>query len=205
MVSKRRLAEVVLNRLNGGVINRDSKITMRQAEEAVGEARDYIIVRRMYDKYKNWGAFDVDYELLKEYTGFSYAKGNKWVVDLPARVIPIVYGLGIYHVSLACDETDDFIPRINGSATMFKGLEAEDMEGLKSYFPRENYLELTGINGELEILFRLIPASISLSSREDFKIVPDMEVEIVDMAFKALLPQVQSPSDVTLDNIENKQ
>lgn len=204
MVSKRRLAEVVLNKLNGGVINRDSKVTIRQAEEAVGEARDYLIVKRMYEKYANWGAFDVDFELLKEYYVTTYKKGNKWVADLPARVIPIVHGLGIYHVSLSCCEEDDFIPKLNGSTAMYSGLAAFDMEGQRSYFPRENYLELSGTDGEVELLMRLIPASISLSSREDFKITPDMETEIVAMATQTLMMQVQFPSDVILNNINDK-
>lgn len=204
MVSKRRLAEVVLNRLNGGIINRDSKITIRQAEEAVGESRDYLIVKRMYDKYKAWGAFDVDFELLKEYTATTYKKGKKWVVDLPARVIPIVYGLGIYHVSLACCEEQDFIPKANGSTALYSGLGASNMEGQRSYFPREDFLELDGADGEVEIFMRLIPASISLSSREDFRITPDMEQDIVDMATQRLMMQIQFPQDVILNNVTDQ-
>lgn len=77
-MTKRRLAEVVLNMLNGGVINRDSKVTIRQAEEAVGEARDFLIKKSLYEKYANWGSLEVDYEMLKKYT--AQAKKRKWKV-----------------------------------------------------------------------------------------------------------------------------
>ena len=146
-MTKRRLADAVMNMLNGGRVNRDSKVTVRQVEEAVGEARDFLIVKKLYDKYAAWGSLEVDFEILKEFTAKSYKKNDNYFVDLPARVLPIVKGLGIFHVSLDGDEQNEFIPEDVNSLSMYSNLEADILEGQCSYIPREQRLQLRGVEG----------------------------------------------------------
>lgn len=207
MVSKLLLAEAVLNRLNGGKIDRDSKITLRQAMFAVSEARNFFIQQDINENYRHpeIGAFDVPFDILSEFyvTSREDSKKGIWYIELPVSVISLYRGMGVYHVSLSGDEANDLIPLQSGTLSMYNGLLGNDLEGQNGYIPRGERLELKGICEATEFLLRLIVDSKDLGDREDFKLPADLQSSVTQMAFEKLVSQIQLPADFILDNTPN--
>jgi hypothetical protein len=204
MVTKRKIAEAVLNRLNGGIIDRDSKITIRQAMFAVGEARNALIQRDLFENYANFQEFDVPFDILSEYTlpTLYNEKRGFWYVNLPVNVISLYNGMGIYHVSVLGDMADDLIPLRSGATSLFAGLPASTIEGQRGYIPTGGTLEIVGIDESVTLLLRLIVNSHDIGQREDFRLPADKEIEVTQMAFQMLQSQIQFPQDNITDNVQ---
>jgi len=204
MVSKLLLAESALNKVNGGKIDRDSKITLRQAMYEVGSARNYFIQQDINENYKHpeIGAFDVPFDVLSEFyvTSREDTKKNIWYIQLPVAVISLYRGMGVYHVSVAGDEANDLIPMQSGALSMYNGLLANNLEGQSGYIPQGQRLELVGICEATEFLLRLIVDSKDLADRGDFKLSADMQQPVVDMAVRNLSMQAGLPQDMILNN-----
>jgi hypothetical protein len=207
MVSKRKIAEVVLNRVNGGIINRDSKITLRQAMFAVGEVRNSLIQKDVFDNYAAFGEFDVPFDILSEYIVKSTYNTEqcKWYAELPVAVISLYNGMGIYHVSVVGDEANDLIPMKSGAISLFAGLPANELEGQRGYIPRGRVVELKGFKEEVSLLMRLIVDSDDLGDRDDFMVPADWQTQITDMAVQKMAMQAQIPQDNILDNLPEEQ
>ncbi len=207
MVSKRQIAEVVLNRVNGGKINRDSKITIRQAMFAVGEARNLVILQKLQQNKREYSEWDVPYDIVSQYTVKPEYDEDRceWYVDMPAKVLALHRGLGIYSVFQEGFESMDFVPQSLGSVSMYAGLGADSMEGQRTYYPLGDKLILLNSTLDKEcvnIILRLVVNSHSLGDREDFMLDGDMEAQVTEMALQKLLVQVQLPSDDVLNNID---
>lgn len=210
MVSKRKIAEAVLNRLNGGKVNRDSKITIRQAMFAVGEARNLVILQKLQQNKREFSEWDVPYDIVSQYVEKPIYDESKceWYVAMPVKVLALHRGLGIYSVFQEGFESKSFIPQSLGSVSLYAGLGADNMEGRRSYYPLGDKLIL--LNADLDnkctnIVLRLIVNSHDLGDREDFMLDGDMEAMVTDMAFQKLAAQVQLPSDDILNNTDKIQ
>jgi hypothetical protein len=210
MVTKRQIAEVVLNRLNGGKINRDSKITIRQAMWAVGEARNFTIAQRLSNSKREFGTWDVPFDILSEYSEEPKYDESKcqWYVDMPVDVLALHQGMGVYSVFQKGFEQRGFVPQEVGAVSLYDGLEAQTMQGRKSYYPMDKKLWLFNTDYDTDcdvsLILRLIANSHSIGDREDFRLDGDMEVQVTELAFQKLAAQVQFPSDDLLNNISTK-
>lgn len=203
-ISKREVAEVVLNRLNGGVINKDSKITIRQAAWAVGEARNYIIQQVLFQTMQAFKVWEVPFGVISEYDLPAKLNGKKWYVDLPVSPLNLINDLGIYQVfDVDCDNID-YTPTRPGFNQLYAGLEALGLEGEKGYEPIGNKLNLinSGFTEDKDNLMkvRMIANSHDLTMREDFMLPGELEDLVTARAFEKLAPQVQMPADYISDN-----
>jgi len=209
MVTKRMIAEVVLNRLNGGSITRDSKITLRQAMFAVSEARNYIIQQHLLQVYKAFGIWEMPFGVLSEYEITAENSKRGWLVRLPKSPLNLINDLGIYEViDVDCPE-EDYVPRKVSSGIMFRGLAAEEMEGEKSYIPANGMLRLYNTNfseaKDNKVRVTMVTNSHDFDDREDFRLPPELETLVTDMATQKLGVQVQMPQDNLLDGTPNQQ
>lgn len=210
MVSKRQIAEVVLNKLNGGKINRDSKISIRQAMWAVGECRNFAITQKLSNNKREFGTWDVPFDILSEYSVITKYNANRcqWYVDMPVDVIALHQGLGIYSVFQEGFEARGFVPQEVGSLSLYNELEAQSVQGRKSYYPMDKKLWFVNADFEsdcdINIILRLVSNSHSLEDRGDFRLDGEMEAQVTDMAFQKLSSQIQLPSDDILNNISTK-
>lgn len=204
MRNRRQLAEVIIGRLNGGVLNRDSKITIRDAMFALDQARDEAIKVNFNMNYKEFGDWDVVFEILSEHVVTSKYNETKkiWYVDLPSTVIDLYEGRGVYHVSRIGEESNDFIPMKSGDISLFSGLEASAREGKKGYVPRGTILELHGVSDEDSILLRLIVTSENLEDWADYELPGSLGKTVVEAAIVSLGGQAQIPADENNDNIQ---
>lgn len=211
MSVKRQIAEALLNRLNGGIINKDSKITIRQAMFALGEARNFVIKKHIFQAYANFGSFDVPFDLIGEYEAKVYKDSrSNWCVDLPVKALDVYKGLGIYSLYERGFENESYVPLSANSVAMYSGLQSADTEGRKGYQPKGDKLYLKNVTfqddtyKDVIIDMMIIPDSHSIGDREDFKLTPEMEFEVTDLAFQKLAPQVQVRQDNVHDNLENQ-
>lgn len=208
MTSKLKIAEAVLNRLNGGKIDRDSKITLRQAMFAVSEARNFVIRAYIQENLKMFGYFDVPFEVISEYTvPIQYNESRKkWYVTMPVNILNLHNGLGIYNVFQEGQEESGFVPTSNGSVGLYSHSESSTTSGRPNYYPQDKTLWLSNVPYEVgcepvNLVLRLIVDSDDLDQRADFKVTGDMEIRITDFAFNKLAPQVQLPQDPILNNL----
>jgi hypothetical protein len=192
MVTKRLLAEQVINLLNKGIVNKDSNITIRQAMAVVGEVRNRLIKQELWDRYANFGSFDVPESVLSEYTVETEYNEERdfWYLTLPVGVLSLNHDLGIYNVSTACDNAYPFIKLPSSFKSLYRDLPSSSLEGRKGYIARGRELRLQGVSECLKIDLVLVVDGVDLSPSEDFKFIAERQNELIAMSVDILKYQV---------------
>jgi hypothetical protein len=203
-VSKQILAEQLLNIVNGGIINKDSKVTIRQAMFAVSEARNKIIQNELFQRYSQFGSFDVPGSVLSDFVVKSYLDeaSGKYFLDLPKQVLSLYNDMGVYHLSVVGDSFNDFIPVKKNFNYLYRDLASNRLESQKGYILSGDKLELIGVSNVNDFDIVLIVDGHELEPREDFKFLSERQFDLIPMALEILRMQVGIPQDTVLDNEE---
>lgn len=203
-VSKQYLAEQVIKMLGGGLHTSDNKISIQQAMAVVGELRNKLLWNELFTRYKIEGSFSVPSSVLSEYTATSYKDNDKWYVDLPAKVLSLYNDMGVYQVFVDDNEYLDIIPATSTFRSMFKGLPSFNAEGQPVYILRGDKMEIVGIDKEVKMELILIVDSVSLSPRDDFKFISELQNDLLLMAVEEFKIQARIPQDEVLDDMETR-
>ena len=111
--------------------------------------------------------------------------------------------MGIYHVASTTDIDDLFVPLDAGFNSMFKGLDAFQLEGKLGYIPEKDRIYLQGaeFEADFEVFVRLIPDATSLEPDDNIPAPVGMEVNIIQLALQILATQMQVPRDNQNDGV----
>lgn len=202
--SKQAYAEQLIKTINGGNYTSDSKITMRQAMRYVGQARDTLVTKYLWQTdYEMedylYGGFVVSYTV----TTKKDTLRNKHYAELPAKPIWLPNNEGILQVSFPQDEVNGFIPMPTVSMQIYGALDASFLEGNLGYYPEKDRIYLYGLEeSDCELLIKMIPDSDSIGDLDYFPIAPNLVDEMYDIALAKAGIQRQQPQDNVNDNAD---
>ena len=182
-----------------------SKISRQEAILAASQATNKVLRDLIYTN-KAQGIDTIPYECFREYV-LPIQKDvlrNKWYAKLPIRTLEsLLNNMGIYHVAPTTDIDDLFVPLDAGFNSMFKGLDAFQLEGKLGYIPEKDRIYLQGaeFESDFEVFVRLIPDATSLEPDDNIPAPVDMEVNIIQLALQILATQMQVPRDNQNDGV----
>jgi len=182
-----------------------SKISRQEAILAASQATNKVLRDLIYTN-KAQGIDTIPYECFREYV-LPIQKDNlrnKWYAKLPIRTLEsLLNNMGIYHVASTTDIDDLFVPLDAGFNSMFKGLDAFQLEGKLGYIPEKDRIYLQGaeFESDFEVFVRLIPDATSLEPDDNIPAPVDMEVNIIQLALQILATQMQVPRDNQNDGV----
>lgn len=202
--SKQAYGEELIKTVNGGNYTSDSKITLRQAMRYIGQARDALVRKYLWQ---------TDYEMEDYlYAGFVVpyivttqkdTVRDKYYAKLPANPIWIPNNEGIVQVSFPHDEVNGFIPMPTASMQIYGALDASFLEGNLGYYPEKDRIYLYGLEkDDCELLIKLIPDSNSIGDLDYFPISPDLVDEMFQVALQRAGLHAQQPQDNVNDNAD---
>lgn len=182
-----------------------SKISRQEAILAASQATNKVLRDLIYTN-KAQGIDTIPYECFREYVLpiQKDALRNKWYAKLPIRTLEsLLNNMGIYHVASTTDIDDLFVPLDAGFNSMFKGLDAFQLEGKLGYIPEKDRIYLQGaeFEADFEVFVRLIPDATSLEPDDNIPAPVDMEVNIIQLALQILATQMQVPRDNQNDGV----
>jgi len=181
------------------------KISRQEAILAASQATNKILRDLIYAN-KSQGIDTIPYECFREYV-LPIQKDifrNKWYAKLPIRTLEsLLNNMGIYHVAPASDIDELMVPLDAGFNSMFRGLDAFQLEGRLGYIPEKDrvYIQGADFDEEFKLFVRLIPDATSLSADDDMPAPADLEYEIIQLALQLLSIQIQVPRDNQNDGV----
>lgn len=151
MLTKQKIATLVLNTLHGGQVSSFKKATPRQVYERIETVRNLFLEQQM----KEFG--ELDGEFITQYRDVTVVKDagtNKFYSTLPSEIISFGEHSGLRQVSPMKNQELSFIKMANGSESTFAGLEAGQLHGNTGY-----YIERVkvGTNQSIRIYYKNIP------------------------------------------------
>lgn len=182
-----------------------SKISRQEAILAASQAINKVLRDLIYAN-KSQGIDTIPYECFREYV-LPIQKDsirNKWYAKLPIRTLEsLLNNMGIYHVAPSTDIDDLMVPLDAGFNSMFRGLDAFQLEGKLGYTPEKDriYLQGADFESDFKVFVRLIPDATSLSADDDMPAPADLEYEIIQLALQLLSIQFQVPRDNQNDGV----
>lgn len=203
MASVYRLGEQIQKIFGQKVVG--SKITRQEAMLAASQAANKL-ARDLIWRNKAEGIETIPYSYLKEYR-LGIQKDTirgTWYATLPVRTLEsVANNRGIYHVAPASDIDEAMVPTDAGFGHMFRGMESYQLEGKLYYTPERDRIYIKGaeFEADYEIFVRLIPDATMLDADDELPLPPEAETDAILMALQILGVQMQSPKDVTTDNI----
>lgn len=176
-----------------------SKISRQEAILVVGQACNKVL-RDLIWQNKAMGEETIPYQCFREYDlPIKYdTRHKRWYAVLPVRTLESLNNnQGIYHVAPAEDIDELMIPTNVGFHSMFRDLDAYNLEGKLSYYPQKDRIYISGADftEDFELYVRLIPDCTTLEASDELPAPADLQVEIINVALQILGVQMQSPRD----------
>lgn len=209
MITKRYLAEQLLEQRAQGVFSVGEGFGLFDAMAAIDNARDYYIKG---DQFKRRSGNDPDRDLpdyiMKDYEVVIARDKNKLYTPLPARPLDMIDDLGIYEVSFVDDESLDvsyFVPMPAGMRALQQDLVSGALQGRIGFFYRGPSMYFVNMPLEMvgkSITITMIPASKDIDMNEPYLIHPDWELDILRLAKESLTPQFNNKVNPS-DNVAN--
>lgn len=198
-----RLGEQLQKLYGQKVVN--SKITRQEALLVAAQATNRVLQQLIWQN-KAMGIDTMPYGVFREYR-LGVAKDTlrgKWYAQLPVRTLESLHNnMGIYHVAPADDIDDLMVPLDAGFNSMFKGLEAFQLEGKLGYIPERDRIYIQGaeFEADFELYVRLIPDSTSLEPDDLLPLPAALEFDALQIGLQLLGVQINTPQDVQNDNL----
>jgi hypothetical protein len=137
LASKKKLAELILRRIEGGDRSDDSQIDIREVILLI-EQKAAEILRTDYFIQRKEGEKSINGELIARFYDIEVLhdeKRNLNYILLPTRFLRLPGDIGIHHLSFQGDEQNAFIPQSTGSLALRKRSPAKGLEGNIGYWP----------------------------------------------------------------------
>jgi len=206
--TKYQLAEQALRILSGGDVSKDSETDIRELMIAVSQARDKIVRMELFQMIAA-GEYDINSEYLVTYESVAVSKDmakNLFYSILPAKVITLPKGMGVYQISLMQDQYNAFAPLPANFMSMYRNLPSQGLEGRFGYWQEGARVYYTGVDSveTPTVLMKLVPASNEVGEDDVFPIPPDKEYDVVSMAIQMYATQKGIRNDQINDNVDSK-
>lgn len=195
MATKGYYAEQVLTQLNGADIIIDEQADLRRLYSRLSQVANDIINKYYrslpeYERRSLMGSFAVPFEnvLIQRDN-----KRNVYYADLPAKVISLEHGIGIYKISFIGDIDNDFVRIPLGSMSLWRNSITSNLEGRVGYehqgkrvlFPTLSVAEESFLNKELFMLLICDRNDIDLD--EEFYIPAELEEMIINQTVQTMI------------------
>lgn len=206
MITKSLLAEQVLRILSGGDISRDSSVTYQEVILAINQMRDKLVREDVWAR-RAAGDDDINGEYLSRYCVDVEcdSKTGQYFSTLPVRPINLHRDKGVYKVSYVKDPSTAFVPSTATAAGLYKGLEAETMNGRKSYYLEADKIFYENVTGEdllKQVLVVMVASSSEIGEDDEFPIPADKEADVIQYVVQLYSTQKQRPEDNINDNVD---
>ena len=190
-ISLSKIGERVRRILSAGKDLVENRVTQRDAELAVAEARDESILEYL-GQLKAAGEPAMPFDFISEKTVAAEKTGKFHKATLPTRPLAMGgKGNGIFTVVLEEDPTHEIYPTTISHNTMFKGQPALNMEGDAYYTPFEDTLRIYGLETDsCNIIVQYVQVGEQFDADEYFAVPAELIDTIVAKATKMLSIQL---------------
>jgi hypothetical protein len=197
-ISLSKIGERVKRLLSAGKDLVENRVTQRDAELAVAEARDESIVEYL-GQLKAAGEPAMPFDFISEKTVTAEKSGNLHKATLPTRPLSIGgKASGIFTVVFEEDPSHEIFPTTISHNTMFKGQPAENMESDAYYTPFEDTLRIWGLETDsCNIIVQYVQVGEQFDADEYFAVPPELIDTIVAKAVKMLSMQLSQEDPFT--------
>jgi|AACY02.11.fsa_nt_gi hypothetical protein len=184
----------------------DEKTSLKEMVYAIGNSRDFIIKRNVWERYSLdedifWDGY------IKQYDAYVYKDVNRgmWYATLPATPLDLPHNKGVYMITACNDTSDVYIPTKKTHNWLYGGSFAQDMEGGNMYFQEGNKIYLSNsFNENAQINITLVPAGNDIDEDdEDFGVSPDIEIDVINKAVELYSIQKNIPQDFTNNRLSD--
>jgi len=187
MATKKQLAEQVMRVVSGGHIKPDRTIDIREIMLYIDQLRDKAVVKSVYESL-NLGEYEVDETYLSFYESVTVnaagTNGLKYIT-LPASVISLPYGIGLYQITPVNDMEDAYIITKPGQFGIYAGTDALSHTGKTYCFEVNGVVYFKNIPDAVSAVTVLMAASSKdIAEGAEFPMPPDTEAEIIQAAIQ---------------------
>lgn len=202
MATKYRIAEQCRNIITGLKSPDDSKVSYQELMVFVNQAFAYAVKMSLFANKKE-GETDINGTFIYPFDNVAIALDsdkNMYYAELPAAYIDLPVDMGFQHISWQQSQDDPFVLLRNGHLGLFKGLQAETMQGRNTAFVENNKIYLPKVTSDYAdktLLIKLAVALDGIAEDEQIAIPPDIEYQIIQMAVQMYSVEQQRQLDQT--------
>jgi len=199
-----QMSELVMRKLNGGNITKDSPWDSREIRLHVENALNN---KLLFDIRENMGE---TMETIGQYIVTFTNVGVQWdnarkvsYVDMPARYISLPRNRGLFSIGSMTDQTNKYIPIMAGGSN-FNTTDTPLLQGKIGYEPQGNQAIFTTdlTNGGADLNVKVMVQLVIAADGDKFKVfVPaNIEAEVIDYVYQSMANK--KPEDKINDNNE---
>ena len=199
--TKERLAEQALRIINGGDINYEEDLDLRDLQVYITQAVA-AVVRRGFLEGKNDIVGEVNGNLVLTFPNVEVKKDAMgYYADLPSCTVGLMEGRGIHEVG---DEGGAFIPTMNGWANNFTSLDAIQLQGQVGYFPENKTVRFFNVENfdNHQVYLKLLAAFDAIDEETEIAIPLELQLEIVTQTVELFSQTPQE--DKVSDNVDDE-
>jgi hypothetical protein len=197
-ISKSKLADRVTRLLNAGKTLVENRVTTRDAQLAVAQARDQAILEAFMQR-KAIGEHDMPFDFLVEKVITLEDKGRYSLGTLPTRGLSLLsHNAGIFLVTLEEDISKEIYPVTNSHLTMYVNQPALQMEGEMYYVPFQDKLKVYGVEKDgCKIIVQYVQSGEYFTENEFFCLPAELQDTVVAKAVQILSGQLGMEDPIT--------
>jgi hypothetical protein len=198
MATKKQIAEQALLILSGGHLKPDRTIDIREVMFNLDQVRDELVRESTKAAIKE-GIIEVDHDYLSFYESVSVStdatKGLSYIT-LPASVISLPLGLGIYQITPIDDMEDAYIITRPGAPGLYSGTPALERTSNTYCWPVGDRVYFKNLGGAVSDVTVLMAAtSKDIAESADFPVPPDEENLLLKNLLATFGVEMQAPHD----------
>lgn len=165
-------------------IRRELNLTFEYQQELmilVNQAFAKIVRARLFENKNLTGEMEVNGTFIYPFE-VDVQKDDMHYCLFPSTAVDLPMNMGLYHVSLTESPDEPFVVITDGQYGLFKGLQAENMNGRKRAFPLNNKIyfpDFKDSDNIQKVLVKLVVALNDLPEDEELALPPDIEFDII--------------------------
>jgi len=196
MATKKQIAEQAMRILAGGHLKPDRTLDIREVMIALDQIRDKMVQISTFENIK-MGDYSVEEDYLSFYENVNVTAGGEGNLSysvLPASVISLYNGMGIYHIGPDDDMEDAFIITKAGLPGLLSGTAALDRASKTYCWPVGDRIYYKN-NSESTVTMLLAVTSADIAEDADYPVPPNVENDLLEQLVKVFSIHQQQPHD----------
>ena len=199
--TKESLADQALRIINGGDINYEEDLDIRDIQVYITQAIGFAVKRGFFET-KNDEVGEVIDNMIMTFPNIVVEKdGMGYYAQLPSCTVGLIEGRGIHEVG---DEGGPFIPTKNGWSRSFPSIDSIQLEGNVGYFSENKTVRFFNVKNfdDHKVYLKLVAAYDAIEEDREISIPLDVQHEVIATAVQ--LFSNTSPEDKVADNVDDK-
>jgi len=204
----RDMITLQVRRLLAGGNTTNFRLDLREVELAINQTRDALVRNYFYQRYAQFGDFNVDATYIYPFKNVPVAyneDSDEWYSELPCDTISLPNGREVARVRLMKDQKNDFIPLKLGMETLSRSNKENELENNIGFYRVGRKIVYVGIKKASNIEKVLIYAVSSGNDLPDDAeyIGGDIEEELVNRVISRIMPILNRAEDKAGNQITN--